>query len=449
MEMRRPRRPPTFLDIVERAPAGFWAWGENEALRAYVRRANTHYWNWDELLAHKPPEGISPETAWGHIKWARTSNRCLLDLLDDRGRAFWFGQPGSVLQELHKIDMEMGGHLGASPQSFSLEERDRHMVRSIMEEAIASSQLEGAATTRKVAKEMLRTERKPRDRSEQMILNNYRTIRWLRDHRHEPLTLDLLFEIHRRITQETLDNPSAVGRFRLPSERVWVVDDRDGETLHVPPAAEELEERVEGLCAFANSGDSEGGFMHPAIRAIVLHFMLAYNHPFVDGNGRTARALFYWHMLRSGYWLFEFLSISRIIVNAPAQYSRAFLNTEADEADLTYFIMFHLRTIQRARKELHEYLDRQRKRSREVLELYGKHPSLNHRQRSLLVRALDHAEVTFTIDTHRANFNVVYETARTDLRGLARRGFLLEYKVGRTFHYAVPEDLRGRLTGST
>lgn len=44
--------------------------------------------------------------------------------------------------------------------------------------------------------------------------------------------------------------------------------------------------------------------------------MIAYMHPFVDGNGRTARALFYWYMLKSGYWLTEYLSISRVIAKS-------------------------------------------------------------------------------------------------------------------------------------
>lgn len=52
-----------------------------------------------------------------------------------------------------------------------------------------------------------------------------------------------------------------------------------------------------------------------------LHFMLGYEHPFVDGNGRVARAMFDWAMLRNGYWLFEFISVSRIIRQAPAKYA--------------------------------------------------------------------------------------------------------------------------------
>lgn len=59
------------------------------------------------------------------------------------------------------------------------------------------------------------------------------------------------------------------------------------------------------------------------LRAILLHFWLAYDHPFEDGNGRTARSLFYWYMRTQGYWLVEYLLISNILRKAPAQYTRA------------------------------------------------------------------------------------------------------------------------------
>jgi Fic family protein len=53
-------------------------------------------------------------------------------------------------------------------------------------------------------------------------------------------------------------------------------------------------------------------FIHPVVRAIILHFMIGCGHLFVDGNGRTARALFYWSVLHQKYRLMEFISISCI-----------------------------------------------------------------------------------------------------------------------------------------
>jgi Fic family protein len=100
-----------------------------------------------------------------------------------------------------------------------------------------------------------------------------------------------------------------------------------------------LPQRLEALCQFANK-PQEKASLHPVIRAILLYLWQGYDHPFRNGNGRSARALFYWRMLREGYWLFEFISISTVLKNASAQYGRSYLYTETDDNDATYFVDF-------------------------------------------------------------------------------------------------------------
>ncbi len=86
----------------------------------------------------------------------------------------------------------------------------------------------------------------------------------------------------------------------------------EGDIVFTPPTFEDIPEFTETLCDFFNN-DNPSNFIHPIIKGIIVHFMLAYMHPFVDGNGRTARALFYWYMLKEGYKLTEYMSISRVI----------------------------------------------------------------------------------------------------------------------------------------
>jgi Fic family protein len=290
---------------------------------------------------------------------------------------------------------------------------------------------------------MIMERRAPRDRSERMIMNNYQTMQRILELRNEPMTRELLLEIHSLVTADALDNPSAIGRFRRPDENIIVADQYD-EVLHVPPPAEELETRVDSLLWFANN-DDQATFVHPFLKSMILHFWLAYDHPFVDGNGRTARALFYWSMLRHGYLLFEYISISKIILQAPAQYSMAFLHSETDENDLTYFLLYHASVVLTAIEELHNYIDH---RAKEVaaanIELRGQQ-GLNHRQRELIAHALKHPNQVYSVAYHQNANGVVYETARRDLLGLATRGYLKKRKVGKTWTFTPPADLQARL----
>ena len=227
--------------------------------------------------------GGSPQSSPGN----RGSGTC--HSRDKAARPITCGTPDTVQALLHEVDRNAAGQIQIPELVTTPQNRDRYIVRSLMEEAITSSQLEGAATTYKVAKDMLQRQRKPRDKGEQMIMNNYHAMQFIRERYKEPLTPGIILELQRILTTDTLDDPSAAGRWRRPEEDVKVVDNRNNEVLHIPPAADELPDRMQLLCAFANDKADEP-FIHPVVRAILLHFMLGYDHPFADGNGRTARA---------------------------------------------------------------------------------------------------------------------------------------------------------------
>jgi len=292
---------------------------------------------------------------------------------------------------------------------------------------------------------MIRSGRPPRDRDEQMILNNYLAMRRIRERRDERLTPDLVLEIHRIVTEGTLDDATAAGRFQAPGEaRVGVYDD-EGRLIHQPPPANELPDRVRRLCEFAN-GAADVAYTPAVVRAVAVHFMLAYDHPFADGNGRTARALFYWAMLRQGYWLTEFVSISRILRGAPSRYARSFLHTEQDQNDLTYFLVYQLEVLQRAIADLNRYLDRKLGELRDMQRLLAAMPGeFNHRQLALLHHAVRNPGAAYTVVSHGTSHDVVRETARQDLMSLQARALLQKRRVGKAFVWTPAADLRRRL----
>ncbi|MFQ6005013.1 MAG: Fic family protein [Woeseia sp.] len=446
--MQIPLKPPDYLGLinetVERSPQRF-----SEILSLGIPPdQNGTYYHWDKLRHLKsPPHDLNHKEWWLAIKLARRSLYQTVPHLAKDGAPFVFGEPNVIRRLLHEIDIHGGGELKTSAQITSPYTRDMYLINSLIEEAITSSQLEGAATTRKVAKEMLRQKRAPRDRSERMIVNNYLAMEYINDLSEEELTPSLVLELHRILTEQTLDNPEAVGNFRTTND-AYVGDNRDATIVHVPPIATEIPKRLESICDFANASNPKG-FLHPVIRAIVLHFLLAYDHPFEDGNGRTARALFYWSLLRQGYWTMEYVSISRILRNAPAQYTRAYLYTETDENDVTYFILHQLNVIRRAIADLFEYLKRKAKEIRNLEALVQKsaklQSELNHRQLAVLNLAMKSGDTVFTIEGHRGAHNVTYDTARTDLLKLEALELLRKTKRGRAFVFAATDDLQNKL----
>lgn len=408
------------------------------------------YLHWDKLKRLDPPDGLTSEQWWLKIKMARGDDLRQLPLADREGNLFGYTLPDVVLRHLHHVDQRCGGEVAMDEVVTSEREAGtRFLVNSLMEEAIRSSQLEGATTSRVVAKELLRSGREPQDRSERMIVNNYRALQFMREEMGDTLTSDSVLELHRIVTEGTLDDPSAAGRLQRPDEpRVAVFDRDEDEAIHIPPPAEQLPERLELMCRFANEGDGGDPFVHPVLRAILLHFWLAYDHPFEDGNGRTSRILFFWAMQSRNYWLAEYLPISRFIRNAPARYGKAFLETETDGGDTTYFLIHQLEVIERAIDDLHLYLRRKVAEVRNVEKLLQGTDDLNGRQLALLTEAIRHPDLIHTFASHSKGHRVTHETARTDLRGLVDRGLLVQRRSGRRHLFEAAPDLAERLRES-
>ena len=442
--MRTPKQPPDIADL-------FMTFNTDQEkflklMQSASSGTSADYLHWDDLLHRTPPDELSHEEWWLGLKMARISSANQLPLLLDRdGVQFNYNLVDPIPELLHEIDLRVGGRIGMPSQVTNPETRDRYYVESLIEEAITSSQLEGASTTRRVAREMFRSGRRPRGRSETMIANNYLTMKMISDLKTEKMTPEHVLRIHECVTRGTLDDPAAVGRFRSATDDIYV-GDHEGQVFHRPPHADTLGERVDAMCAFFNSA-SEKPFIHPVLRSIILHFWMGYDHPFVDGNGRCARALFYWSMLHQGYWLCEYISISRILLKAPSQYGLSFLHTETDDNDLTYFLRYHLNVIRRSIEELHKFIHGRTMQLKALESRVKNLDTYNHRQRDLLSHAVRHPGHQYTINAHKTYHGVVYQTARTDLLELHGRGLFDKRKVGRKWVFDAPGDLAARLAG--
>ena len=395
-----------------------------------IAQSQRSYQPWRKAR-YTAPDGISPEVWWSVLCLARQLTVIDPALTGVGGNPFLLSVTDEIRRLLHEIDRKapitvtLGGTNGRDDLSNL---RRTYLQGEQIAEAISSSQMEGAATTRQVAQEMLLHERPPRDDGERMIANNYATIRSLDAWCREPLSEDLLARIHRTLTDGLLPE-SAQGRYRTTDD--IVVRNRDDEVAHQPPPASELPARMAALIAFANQdAEARDTFLHPVLKAILLHTLLAYEHPFRDGNGRTARALFYWSLLRDGYWIAPYVSISRMLRKERASYDEAYLDMETCHLDTTYCVLVNLRVFVHGLRKLYAFLEdkkAQTQRWRETLQ-----DQFNARQLDLLDHTLRHPNYQYVAVEHQ-------RWHAADLDGLEARGFLKRHQVGRLRYYTVTD----------
>jgi Fic family protein len=438
--MRLPQAPPD-IEQVQIAPMSR---SDSPLFGVSPTLPGGRYLPWDELRHRTPPEGLTPEEWWAALRFARRVNwRAIAPMERCYGLPFGLVELPSILRTLHEFDRTNVGELILSALG-NPDVRVEYRIRQLIEEAISSSEIEGARpTTREAARQMLRERRAPASRDERMILNNLRAMERLREFHasKERLQVAHLLELHRILGEGALDVQDASGRFRT-REHVVTVSDLEGNVWHTPPDARGIDERMEHLLAFAHGeADESGEFIHPIVRSIVAHFWLGYEHPFRDGNGRMARALYYWCMLRHGYEVAEFLSISGPIDRSPRAYYLALAHTESDGGDLTYFVLHQLEVMKTALSELLAQLAARATRLRQLSALVASFDTLNHRQRVLLDHAIRQPALGVTIEGHATSHGVHYMTARSDLAGLEQRGLLESRRVKKTKRYYPAKKL--------
>jgi len=439
---------------VERAPAFDLTKIDFEVVGKYfdqydVTDAKGRYLHWN-LLKWRVPRAEAKHI-WSAIKFKRAMQLKPIALLDENGKKFSYSTPHSMEAKLHQIIKVAGGSVGAIADNPASDNIQRKFLVSslIMEEAITSAQLEGASTTREVAKKMLEEEREPVDEDERMIINNFFLLKHAEKNSKEDLTIDLILDFHRIATNLTTENNVIPGEFRQDND-IFVEDDR-GEVAHQPPDYTKIPERLQALCDFANdshSGLGGGEFIAPVIKAIILHFMIGFEHPFRDGNGRTARALFYWYMLKNEYELFRYISISKLLKDDPKGYGLSYLYTEKDENDLTYFIDFQLDIILAAFDELESYLESKTDEFNQVLKILENSRFsgiLNFVQKDIVKKGTKEPGRIFTAKEISNSYSLAENTSRSYLNKLVELKLLLLTKDGRTRLYFAPSDLMTRL----
>jgi len=383
-------------------------------LDGILKNIQDDYLYWDKIKYKS--KDIKPEDLWNAVKLHRLINSNNIKFGKYR---FQYMITDYMQRALHLFDMHIGGTLGSNI-GIAETDKTKFIISSIMEEAISSSQMEGANTTRKKAKEMIQQEQKPKNKSEQMIMNNFITMKHIVQHKDEDITPEKILYIHKLISNKTLDDFNDEGQFR-DNDDIHVVNYIDSEIVHTPPSKDELNDLTKDLCEFFNN--ESNNFIHPIIKGCIIHFMVGWIHPFTDGNGRTARAIFYWYMLKKGYWLTEYLSISRIIKDTKNQYERSYLYSEIDENDLSYFLTYHIKTMEKAYDALKLYINRKQKEVFQAAK-FMKIAFVNERMAQILKIVNDDSDRILNIKEIEKRFNISNFTARSDLRTLVSLGFL-------------------------
>lgn len=390
-----------------------------------------------DKFRYRVASGLEVDWAWALTKASRSSQYMQFLPLGDDGAPCNFMLTPTIQRALSHADRHTTtGALELMTSKIGEENHFEYLLNDLVkDEAVSSSQLEGAATTTLIAKEMLKRKRKPRTPDEKMILGNFKMMSFAWEHRKEPLSIELILEMHREGTEDIDNDKYTPGVFRQTDDVVVV--GADGDPVHIPPRASGIKTRLEKLIRWANEchDDADSSeYIHPMIKAICLHFAIGFEHPFRDGNGRVARSLFYWYMFKNDYAAFRYIAISTLLKTAAVKYGKSYLYSETDEMDLTYFVEYQCGVILRA---INSFKDAYKKSLKDIeafnnwIWQSGLYKKLSEKQRVIFQVAKNGLAKSFTANTVKDNLACSYNTAATALNGLVKLGLFVKQKEGR------------------
>ena len=389
------------------------------------------------------PKGLDVSLAWSVVKMARQKQLTSLLSIGDPAQNCSFMYTPTIQKAISEADRNAtSAALEWMSSKIGEEKYTEYLLNDLIEdEAISSSQLEGAATTTKVAKDLLKRKRKPGTPDEKMILGNYIMMQYAWKNRNKELSLEFISELHSIGTEGINDDIYHPGVFRK-SDNVKEVDG-EGNTVHTPPPHKGIKKRLKKLTNWINDCHHDADshkYIHPLVKAIALHFCIGYEHPFSDGNGRVARSLFYWYLFKNDYAAFRYIAISVLLKKAPAKYAKSYLYTETDQMDLTYFIDYQCGIILRAISDFKESY----KKSLNDIESFnrwlwdsGLYRKLNDKQRTIFQIAKSNKSHFFTATTVKDGLGCSYNTASSVLNGLVKLGLFKKNKSGREWHFSM------------
>ena len=243
----------------------------------------------------------------------------------------------------------------------------------------------------------------------------------------ETITEDIILKIHRLITSGVLKDAEA-GHYR----KVWVaVVDGEGIATFQPPEASQVPNLMSDLTAWLNSREAEG--LYPVLVSGIAHYELVRIHPFVDGNGRTARALATLLLYLRGFDTKRFFAPDEYYNEDRERYYAALETVDPEKIDITQWLEYFTEGLAVSMGRVkHAVLDLSvdKRLKDQIGQVY-----LNKRQMNILKHLQTNPRIT-TAEIQEM-FDISKDTANRDLRLLLENNLVKRRGKSRAVYYEL------------
>lgn len=276
-----------------------------------------------------------------------------------------------------------------------------------------------------------------RERDIQEVINYRNVIKWIdqQDAEFSPdlLSIKTLKTLH-SLTTSNLIEPEYVGQYR--DKQVIVKSATGGDVVFRPPVAVEIPYLLEDFFEWLNHPNTQQ--IHPIFRAAMTHYQLVFIHPFIEGNGRTARAFATLVLYTSGYDFKRFFSLEKYFDQDVKTYYDALLSVQQNQQhDMTYWLEYFCYGLALEIERVKEQVSKLSKDLKMKKEL-GQQVALSERQIIILELLQNQGEIS-SHDAQRVLPNVSVDTILRDMKDLIDKNVIDKHGVTKGVTYSLKE----------
>jgi len=297
---------------------------------------------------------------------------------------------------------------------------------AIILESHHSTHIEGTQLTLKQAREILagKSLRGIRKDDRQELLNYKRAMDFVAEYlgKKSEITEDLIKKIHRMLVKDVRGGSLEPGKYRRVQN--YVVNSLTGEIIYTPPPPSKVPKLMGEFVRWLNEETS----ISPVLIAGIAQYQFVDIHPFLDGNGRTARLLCTLILYQNGYDFKKLFSLSEYYDKDRPSYYNAIQSVRNNDMDMTYWLEYFTEGLKNQLIEVK--IKGEMAIKKEVILEKAERLNLNQRQQEILLYLVEEGRVS--VEKIVRKFNWVRRTVQRDLVKLVNLGFVKEMAKSKT-----------------
>lgn len=233
-----------------------------------------------------------------------------------------------------KVDINMDGY-----KLLMMNRSKSYGEKAVEEEIISTAKIESIDYNRNSVRNIIKGYA-PKDDVENRIFGMKKGFEFIAD-KNNKITEENIYKLYMMTVGDFLDDGNELlfgNKYRHDCVHIQSLT---GEVAHVGINHNELKNTMRNLVEFINKKDG----INDLVKAAIIHFYIAYLHPYFDGNGRMARLVHLWYLVQQGFDNTLFIPFSSYIVKSVKNYYEAYSLIEENQKltgviDVTPFIIY-------------------------------------------------------------------------------------------------------------